>query len=231
MKPISKEQVRKILVSSSLDKSDLDSYFDCPLPTYSEFPEEDKGWLGIAKGILVKDSPYKRAIQAAKYSTRKERECNGMNSPKKSIEVQLKKLASTTNDQSIFKNMNKSRYEETASSSHARRDSLGHGIIRSKGLITKRRRRIRDYIQQKSSKSTKPGIKSLQNEINTKQQGPTRPAKSTLQPVKVIKKRTTNHQHNLCQTFSQDLYRTRKACSSLEPTGPTKHTQKFRKRP
>lgn len=45
MRPMSKEQVRKILVTSSLDKSDLDSYFDCPLPTYSEFPEEDKGRL------------------------------------------------------------------------------------------------------------------------------------------------------------------------------------------
>mmetsp|Transcript_21957 Transcript_21957/g.19509 ORF Transcript_21957/g.19509 Transcript_21957/m.19509 type:complete len:125 (-) Transcript_21957:379-753(-) len=78
-RPLSKNQVKEIIASSSFEKTDLTTYFDCPLPNYEEFPHTDKGWLGIAKCVLQEDSPYKKTIRVARHCKEKESHWKNIN--------------------------------------------------------------------------------------------------------------------------------------------------------
>jgi len=49
------------------DNSDLKEWilprFDCPPTDYESMPDEDKGWIAIAKGIVDKESRYRRIME------------------------------------------------------------------------------------------------------------------------------------------------------------------------
>ena len=41
--------------------------FGHPPPNYTELPEDDKGWLGIAKAVLLPKSEYSKVIDNANH--------------------------------------------------------------------------------------------------------------------------------------------------------------------
>ncbi|CAI2366868.1 unnamed protein product [Moneuplotes crassus] len=157
-RPISREQVREILVTSSLDKRDLDSYFDCPLPNYSEFPKEDKGWIGIAKSILLDDSPYKNMIQVARHCKDKEAQWKSLNCPKaqqdhNSLESRKKKVTKVISEEApgSIKTIEMSRRE-----SH-----LKSMMPKPKALKVRRHRKFKDFVKKNAVNASKLPSKSL----------------------------------------------------------------------